>query len=238
MTTPRQIITFALKEIGAIGQGQVPSAEDYSDGFKRLNMMIAQWNRWRYMIYHLVDLSFVGDGSQTKTIGPSGDINTTRPAKIEAAFYRMPSGGANPTDFPLTVLNSREDYDRIGTKLQGGPPMCVFLDTGWPLATLYTWPIPDDQYTVFLSVMNQLTAFVNPSDDINLPPEYEEALMYNLATRMSPSYGIPVSNDTRGMAKAALNTIKMINAQIPLLAMPPGLNRMGRYDIYGDSMQS
>lgn len=237
MTTPRQIITLALKEIGAIGQGQVPSAEDYSDAFRRLNMMIAQWNRWRYMIFHLVDLSFVGNGSQTKTIGPSGQINTTRPARIESAFYRMPSGN-QPTDFPLTVLNSREDYDRIGTKFQGGPPQCVFLDTGWPLSTLYTWPIPDNQYTVFLSVMEQLTAFDNASDDINLPPEYEEALMYNLATRISPSYGIPVSDDTRGMAKAALNTIKMINAQIPLLAMPAGLNRAGRYNIYADRMQS
>lgn len=237
MTTARELITLALKEIGAVGQGQAISSEEAEDGLKRLNMMVAQWSRKRTFVYRLENVSFVGTGATPLTIGQGGDINTDRPAKIASAYARIAaSAGGIPSDIKLTVLDAREDYDAIATKDLQSFPNAVFLDTAFPLANLYVWPIPDSKYTIFLSLMQQFTQFANLSDEIDLPPEYEEAIMYNLGVRLAPSFGLQVMDDTRRMAMASINTLEQANNQIPVLSMPNQVNTKGRYNVYGDNV--
>ncbi|MED5773577.1 hypothetical protein, partial [Enterobacter kobei] len=89
MTTPNDLIILALKQANVLGVGQSASAEDIQDCFALLNMMLAQWNRRRYAIYHLKTVNIACDGSQSYTIGPGGDIDTTRPNKIESAYFRQ-----------------------------------------------------------------------------------------------------------------------------------------------------
>ena len=67
-TTVGDICTAALKECGAIGVGQTPLAEDINDAWARLQWMIQQWERKRYLVYHLVTLSVVSTGAQTYTV--------------------------------------------------------------------------------------------------------------------------------------------------------------------------
>lgn len=63
----------------------------------------------------------------------------------------------------------------------------------------------------------------------NMPEEYEEAIHYNLAIRLMSAYKIPPNPVTAGLAKLALNTIKLSNAQVPTLKMPESLiNRSNR----------
>ena len=56
-TTPSDIISLALKTANVIGVGQTPLAQDINDCFNQLNMMMAQWQRRRYMVYELVTIS-------------------------------------------------------------------------------------------------------------------------------------------------------------------------------------
>ena len=56
-TTPADLINLALKTANVLGVGQVASAEDQNDAFNLLNMLMAQLQRRRYMIYQLVDVS-------------------------------------------------------------------------------------------------------------------------------------------------------------------------------------
>ena len=70
--------------------------------------------------------------------------------------------------------------------------------------------------------------------DINLPPEYEEALMYNLAGRLYPMYGMPPDQTIIKLAAASLATVRMANTQIGRLYMPAGLIRRGSYNVYTD----
>lgn len=117
MTTPNDLIILALKQANVLGVGQSASAEDIQDCFALLNMMLAQWNRRRYAIYHLKTVSIACDGSQSYTIGPGGDIDTTRPNKIESAYFRqIITSPPNQIDYPLEIIRAREDYDRIYLK--------------------------------------------------------------------------------------------------------------------------
>jgi len=59
----------------------------------------------------------------------------------------------------------------------------------------------------------------------NMPPEYEEAIHYNLCVRITSMYQYEPNKVQGQLAKIALNTIKNANAQIPTLDMPSALKR-------------
>ena len=71
---------------------------------------------------------------------------------------------------------------------------------------------------------------------INLPPVYHSALVSNLGMDLRPKYGIGTwpGDQLPRIAKRGLAVLKSGNAQIPNLAIPPGLSRGGIYDIYSD----
>jgi hypothetical protein len=60
--------------------------------------------------------------------------------------------------------------------------------------------------------------------EFNMPPEYEEAIHYNLCMRITSMYQYPPNPTQAGLAKMALNVIKLANAQVPTLQMPRAYN--------------
>ena len=234
-TTPSDIISLALKTANVIGVGQTPLAQDINDSFNQLNMMMAQWQRRRYMVYELVTVSLQSTGAESYTIGLGQQFNITRPVKLEFAYFRMNSGTPLPVDYPLQVLRAQEDYDRISIKNLNAFPQYVYYDTGFPVGNIYVWPVPNNQYEIFLSVMVQLQKFNTISDEIILPPEYLDALHWNLARRLCVVYGVPITPELTGYAEASMRAIEEVNSQIPLLHMPVALRgKSGAYNIYGD----
>lgn len=237
MTTPQDIVTQALKKSGVLGVGQTALAEDINDGFTDLNDMLAQWRRKRWLVYHLVTMSFTSTGAQSYTIGPGGNFNVAeRPDKIDSAFFRqLNTTSPNQVDYPLKIIDAREDYNRITLKGLVTFPEYLFYDSAYPTGLLYPWPvIQSGLYELFITIKEQLTAFTGLSQSIVLPPEYMAALKWNLAARLRPSYQMPPDPSVVALAKDSLNVIRNANAQIPTLKMPAALTRRGIYNIYSD----
>ncbi|WP_315809452.1 hypothetical protein [Pseudomonas sp. C9-3] len=232
--TPQDLIILAMKQTTALGIGQTASAEDLEDGFTLLKMMLAQWQRNRYNVYRLRTVSITCDGRQAYTIGAGGDIDTARPNKIESAFVRQLVPGPDPVDYDLDILRAREDYNRISQKSLKSFPYCLFYDSAYPLGNVYPWPVPGSQFQLHLTVMEPLQRFATPYDEFEMPDEYQEAIMYNLAGRLCPLYGLSVSAELAGLARASLNIVKKANAQIPRLQVPGELIRPGAYNVYAD----
>jgi len=234
-TTPRDIVNLALKTANVVGVGQSSLPEDINDCFNMLNMMIAQWQRRRYMVYNLKTVSITATGATSYTIGLGQQFNTERPAKIEAAFIRMQGGSNLPVDYPLQVLRAKEDYDRISIKTLNAFPQYVFYDSTFPVGNVFVWPVPNNQYQIFLTVMTQLQAFQNLSEVIVMPAEYLDAMQWNLADRILTIYGLPENPKITRYAEVSMRAIMENNSQIPLLHMPVALRgKSGAYNIYGD----
>lgn len=235
--TPADIINLALKTANVLGVGQTASAEDMNDSFNLLNMLLAQLQRRRYFIYELQTFSFQGTGALSYTVGPGGNFDCQRPAKIESAFFRQNQNTPLPVDYPLTILKAREDYNRISIKNLNAFPRYAFYDSAYPVGNLFIWPLPSNQYEIFISIMLQLQQFSTIADTLALPPEYSAALMWNLVLELYPFYGLPVNEVAAKKAEATLRIIEESNAQIPLLQMPAVLrgSRAGAYNIYGDT---
>ena len=257
--TPRDLITLALKQVGAVGIGQPARPEYLADGLTLLNMMLAQWAQRRWLVYHLQDVSFPATGALSYSIGPGGTVDMPRVDRIEAAFARLNPGprddgfildassldvgvldpdqslrglpAAASIDYSLDVLPSREDYNQIGMKGQRGFPSSIFLDSGSPLGQLYVWPIPGPQFEIHVSVKRPLGRFADLDAESDLPDEYTEALLQNLTVRLCPIFQVPLNPVVAALASSALNTIRNSNAQVPRLLMPAGLPGMdsGRF---------
>ena len=234
-TTPRDIVNLALKTANVVGVGQSALAEDINDSFNMLNMMLAQWQRRRYMVYNLETIGIQATGAESYTIGLNQQFNSIRPVKLESAFFRMQGGSTLPVDYPLQVLRAQEDYNRISIKNLNAFPQYIYYSTGFPVGNIFVWPIPNNQYEIFITVMVQLQAFQNLSQEIILPPEYLDAMQWNLADRILTIYGMPENPKITKYAESSMRTIQEVNSQIPLLHMPIALRgKSGAYNIYGD----
>ncbi len=240
MTTALDIINLALFDSGIIGTGQTASAQDANNALVRLNYMIGEWQVQRWLVYHLVDSSKVSTGAQSYTVGPGGDYNVAvRPDRLEAAFFRqLVQSSPNQIDYPLELLQSREDYNNIALKQLASFPQCIFYDSAFPLGRIYPWPVPQANiYEVHLSLKSVLGEFATLATVISLPHEYFNALHWNLAVRLRTAYDLPPQPMTVQLAKKALNVIRGANTQIARLVMPLDLVRPGVYNPYSDQIR-
>lgn len=237
MATVNDVLLLALKKAGVLGVGQNAQAEDITDAFKETNYLLAQWNRKRWLVYNLTDTAITSTGAQFYTVGTGGDFNIPRIDRLEAGYFRLlNTSGQNEVDYSLEILEAYEDYARIQLKQLTTWPSYIFLDSNYPLGKVYFWPIPPTtQYQLHIVTKNVLPAFTTLSQEINLPPEYEMALLYNAAVRLRISYQMPADPALIGLAQDALNVIRGANAQVPRVTLPTRLVRGLLYNIYSDS---
>ncbi len=235
MATANDIVQDALQAAGVIGVGQVPLAENSQLALRHLNRMIGQWNRKRWLVYHLVDTAFTATGALSYTVGTGGNFNIARPDRIEFAYFRgLNTAVPNQVDYTMQILESREDYARISLKRLASFAYYAFYDSAYPLGNLYPWPLLSSQYEMHILTKAVLATLPTLATTVVLPPEYEEALEWNLAMRLRPLFQLGPDETITAMAKASLNTIRGANAQIARLTMPAVLRGGGVYNIYSD----
>lgn len=72
MTTPIDIISRSLKDIGALEAGETPSPDAAQDAFDMLNDLIDQWSNENMMVFNVSEIIFpVISGQVQYTIGPN-----------------------------------------------------------------------------------------------------------------------------------------------------------------------
>ena len=75
MTAPIDIISRALKDIGALEAGETPTPESAQDAFEMLNDLIDQWSNEDMMTFYKTEIIFpVVNGQTQYTIGPGGQV--------------------------------------------------------------------------------------------------------------------------------------------------------------------
>ena len=99
MSQPIDIISRALKDIGALEAGETPTPEAAQDAFDMLNDMIDQWSNEDMMVFYKTEIIFPITPGQTQyTIGPTGNINSSFTGSISGNILTVTginSGGIN-----------------------------------------------------------------------------------------------------------------------------------------------
>jgi hypothetical protein len=235
------LLTNALVDGGIVGIDEAIEPAMLNRAFTQANWLLAQWARKRWLVYRLVDYSFVSTGAQNYSVGLGQTVNINpRPDRLEYAFLRFlnqsPPGGLF-VDIPLDIIQSHEDYSRITVKNIGTLAWRIFYDPAWPLGILLPWPVPQATiYEIHCGFKVVLPRFANIQQPINFPPEYESALNWCLARRFRATYQMPADPEINALARDALNVIRLANQAVGVLRLPAFLrNRNRAYDYRGDS---
>lgn len=211
--TANTMISRAMRLIQVLTPDANPTAQEAADGLYALNAMLDAWSIERLMVYQVQQSSYSwASAAASKTIGSGGDFDATRPVQIEkqGSFFRT----SGSLDYPLAVY-PREDYDRIVSKSSSGSiPEYLFHDGGFPLMTLYAFPIPSETLTLYLNTWKVLQQFSSLTAQLLLPAGYQSAIEYNLAQWISPEYGsaaVAAADRTKKLAAQLKANIKTVN---------------------------
>mgnify|MGYP000980940015 CR=1 FL=1 len=205
--TRDQIISGALRMIGATAQGETPSATQISEAAEALNMLVKAWQADGMPLWGLTeyDMTLVA-GQRTYNIGLGQIVNIARPLKI---FQMWNTNTSGLIDTPMRIL-TKQEYNTLGNKESSGIPIQGYYDPQRDYGVLSLFPVPDTNaaanYHVTFIYQRPFEDFDSATDNPDFPQEWFEALKYGLASRLAPEYGLPL--EQRQMLNKEMQEIK------------------------------
>jgi len=117
MTAPIDIITSALKDIGALAAGETPTPEAAQDAFIMMNRMIDQWSNEQMMVFYKTEIIYTLTPGQTQyTIGPGGEIGSVFTGSITNNVLTVSAITSGAISLGMTITGTGV---QTGTKITG-----------------------------------------------------------------------------------------------------------------------
>lgn len=201
------LCTAALRKLRVIDPTETPSATELDNVFTEMKRMLKQWAARRiYAAYSTEDTHTLTAGTQSYTIGTGGTINTARPIQInEGCFVR-----ANGIDYPLKKIGETE-YQGLPYKDLGSDyPSRIWYKPEYPLGKVFLWPPGGGELHLWST--KHFTEPATIGNDWAFTQESQDAIVWNLACRMSPEFIGDPSPFLLGMAQSTLDTMCNLNA--------------------------
>ena len=191
--TRNEIIDGALRKCQVLAKGQTPSTEDYEDCAEALNSLLQTLATKGMPLWKRT----------TQSITPTAttDYTVSNVWKIVQVVLSDTSGGTQIELQPKSLY----DYNRLPTGTTGLPTQFCVLP-GLENATLRVWPTPDSgtiaNKTIKVVYQKEFFSFNSSTDTPDFPAYWTDAIIYTLAVRIAPEYGVPLP-DRQVLAKEA-----------------------------------
>ncbi len=238
MTTAQDIIQDALEMIGVYSPGDAISSADASRALTVLNDMLDSWSNESLSCYNILEQSgtFV-PGQSAYTIGPGGNINATRPLKIQNDTGSAYILDVNNNKYMIDVVDRKMWNMKTTAVANSDLPELLFYDMQFPLGIINVWPTPSIGYTFYFDSFLQLVDFSGLTSVANLPPGYMRAIKANLAAELLPYFRDAQINPLIAIrAMESKGNIKRTNMKTQIAVFDPELVARGAatYNIYAD----
>lgn len=204
--TAQELIVDALAELGVLAEEESLEATDLNRGLRMLTRMLKTWQADGVMTWTLTDgeLTLV-EGQESYVFGAGGDFTTVPLEVLDMQINR----GTN--DLRMFRL-SREEYRMMPNKTVKGYPTQYYYDRQREGGTLYVWPAPDATAgTVKFTYRRIIMDMDNGTNNIDLPQEWHEAIIFGLASRLVGAYslaGTPEAARVTAEAERAYKVVK------------------------------
>lgn len=174
--TARDMVTQAMREIGVIASGEQPTSDEISDGILRLNSLLKSYaakglNMWR-------------DSEATIDFAP-GESSKVVPEAVAVMDARVVVNGYERMLAPFEV----EEYAGLPNKGALGAPVSFTVNRTVGGVSLQLWPVPNAATTIRYRYARITTDVVEPSDPVDVPQMFQEAIWKALAVRLAPTFG-------------------------------------------------
>lgn len=238
MATVRKMATTALRKIKVLANGEDIEDTDLDVLAEEIGRMLDTWKLESLMVVAHTTRSYALDPSKnsyTFYSDVAADFNGPRPVSISSATLRDDSGRG----WPLAELTA-EQWSASSTRTIQSRPSGFYYEPSFPIAYIKLDAMPDTAWPL-LELVTMEGATIDVAEaaydtEITFAPGYEDAIIYNLATRVHEDFGVPLPKDVAGFAMSFKALIKRANLTVPLMVTDVPVSRgqrRGTYDIRG-----
>lgn len=183
--TAADLIEEARRKIGIHADEEPLQPHELVTGLRQMNMMLKTWQADGVKCWTLTEGQLtLTQGNVDYTFGTGGDFTIV---PLEITSVRINRGS---NDIPMFRL-SREDYFDLPNKTTQGYPTQFYYDRQRSGGTLFVWPAPDvTAGTLKFTYRRIIFDLDSSSDDMDLPQEWLEAIMYGLAKKFGENAGL------------------------------------------------
>lgn len=209
--TGAQIIDAALRKINAFPSGGTASTSQYSDALQALNVMLKTFQTKGMPLWAIKEYSFALTSTRAYTIGNGQTLNTPAPLKIIQAYNKDTSQN---TSIPMNIKTHYDYNQSLPVSVNTGTPVDLEYEPGNQTGTIHIWPLPDtysiSNRQITISYQRPFEDMVETSDTLDFPQYWQDAVIYGLAHRLAPEFGVPIEDrrelkqDAKDMMDAAL----------------------------------
>lgn len=218
-TTASDQINGALRLIGQLAEGEIPSLATSEDALTALNQMIDSWNTERLSVFSTQDQVFSwAPGFISRTLGPSGDFVGNRPVLFDdATYFKDPASGIS---YGIKFINQQQ-YDGIAVKtVTSTYPQVIWVNMTYPNVEMYVYPKPTKLLEWHFVSVEELTAPATLATTLAFPPGYLRAFRYNLACELAPEFGVEPPPQVQRIAMYSKRNLKRINNPDDIMSLP------------------
>lgn len=196
------IIQEAFRKIGRLGDFETLDTNRLNVGINAINPLVKALHADGMPLWAIKDETIAMSNfynlpaNQYVTIGPGMTIaQLDKPLKIIQAIRRDPSVSTSVIDVPMNIY-TWEDYERLSYKNTQGAPIHLYYQPQRITGNLVLWPQPDSYWNtngfLYIRYHRPFQDFNASTDEPDFPVEWHEALIYLLAVRLAPTYGVPL----------------------------------------------
>lgn len=195
------IIADALAQLKVGVAGETLAAEYLAHGITTLKLMARAWS------VRGVKMWLRETQSVTLVAGTASYAITKRPIEVFEAYRR-----SDGNDTPVRLV-TQEEYSRWPNKTTSGAPFAVWIDKQRTATTAYVYPVPSatevaDGMTLRFDIKRPIEDPTAGTEDLEVPPEYVPAVVYNLAIWLAPKFGKTPSDEVKIIAAQTFSDLE------------------------------
>jgi hypothetical protein len=201
--------------LAIVGNANPTSTEDMQ-AIRFLNNILATISAEDFsVISSTQDSLTLVDGTTSYSYGTGGDLNSSRPVKINSIFLR----DSATDDTPIEMITEGE-YNDIFSKDAEGRPTKLFYKPDFPLGSLKLFPTPNDAYTLLINAQKRLATVTAVADSLTLPDEYISYLVDKLVLSLGRVYGYTPTREDHLLLAQSEGNVKTINSDNKIMRTP------------------
>lgn len=185
-----ELISAALRKLGVLSGGSSPETYQITDGTQALNALVKGLQTDGMPVWAIKTYSFTTvAGDPDYPIGVGQTLNTAKPLKIFQAWRNQDSMYSN---VPMNIYTNY-NYDLLPLANSSGTPVNLYYQPMRDSGMINLWPKPiDSTTTISIRYQAPFEDMTGATDDLDFPSEWTEAVIYLLAVRLAPEYGLPI----------------------------------------------
>lgn len=190
-----EIVNAAYRKIAVVADNMTATSTQITNGIQALNVMIKAFITKGMPLWEVVEYSITPTATRNYNIGVGLTVNTPAPLKI---FQAVLLDNTNLTNRPLEV-RSHYDYNLLSNSATSGAPTVYMYEPGNQSGVFHIWPTPDSytQTNCSIKIVYQkpfADIVTAATDNVDFPQWWLEAIIYGLADRMAPEFGVPIQD--------------------------------------------